>query len=49
MWYGKVLAQVVKSNLIVWKDLGSSLMYANYLLYGLLLFCFGNVIVNSEW
>jgi len=27
---GKVLAQVVESTLIVWEDLGSSLMYANY-------------------
>ena len=31
-WCGKVLAQVVESTLIVWKDLGSSPMYANYVL-----------------
>jgi len=49
MWCAKVLAQVVESTLIMWEDLGSSPMYANYVLYGLLLFCFGNVIVNGEW
>jgi len=32
----KVLAQVVESTLIVWEDLGSSLMYTNYVL---LFFC----------
>ena len=30
MWHGKVLAQMVESTLIVWEDLGSSSMYANY-------------------
>jgi len=49
MWRGKVLVQVVESTLIVWEDLGSSPMYANYVLYGLLLFYIGNVIVNGEW
>jgi len=48
MWRGKVLAQVVEITLIGWKDLGSSPMYASYVLYDLLLFCFGNVIVNGE-
>jgi len=32
MWREKVLAQVVESTLIVWEDLGSSPMYANYML-----------------
>jgi len=32
MWREKVLAQVVESTWFVWKDLGSSLMYANYVL-----------------
>ena len=49
MWCGGVLAQMVESTLFVWEDLGSSPMYANYVLFGLLLFCFGNVIVNGEW
>ena len=49
MRHGKVLTQMVESTLVVWKDLGSSLMYAIMLLFGLLLFCFGNVIVNGEW
>ena len=43
-----MLAHVVESTLIVSKDLGSSLMYANYVSFDLLLFCFGNVIVNGE-
>jgi len=37
MWCGKVLAQVVESTLIVWEDLDSSPMYANYVLFDLLL------------
>jgi len=40
---------MVKSTWLDWEDLGLSPMYANYVLYGLLLFCFGNVIVNGEW
>jgi len=30
VWHGKVLAQVVESTLIVWEELGSSPMYANF-------------------
>jgi len=49
MWCGKVLAQVVESTWFVWENLGPSPMYANYVLDGLLLFCFGNEIVNGQW
>ena len=39
---------MVESTLFVLEDLGSSPMYVNYVLYDLLLFSFGNVIVNGE-
>jgi len=48
MGCGKVLAHVVESTWFVLEDLSLSPMYVNYVLYGLLLFCFGNVIVNGE-
>ena len=37
-WRGKVLAQMVESTLIVWEDLGLSLVYAIYVLFNY--YCF---------
>ena len=37
MWHEKVLAHVVESTLIVWEDLGSSPIYANFVWLFLLL------------
>ena len=48
MWCGKVLAQMVDSTLIVWEDLGSSSMYANYVLlfyYWFLIICMNMELV----
>ena len=48
MWRGKVLAQMVESTLIVWEDLGSSPMCANYVLlfyYWFLIICMSMELV----
>jgi len=37
MWCGKVLAQMVDSTLIMWEDLGLSPMYANYVLFDIII------------
>jgi len=49
MWCEKVLTQMVKSTLIVWEDLGLSLMYANYGLFYLLLIFNNNMHDHVEW
>jgi len=53
MWRGKVLAQVVESTWFVWEDLGSSPMYANYVLCLFIDFNdkyeYGIGIVNLHW
>ena len=41
-WRGKVLAQMVESTLIVWEDLGLSLVYAIYVLFNY--YCFNNML-----
>ena len=38
VWRGKVLAQMVESTLYVWEDLGSSPVYAIYVLFNY--YCF---------
>jgi len=48
MWCGKVLAQMVESTLIVWEGLGSSPMYANYVLFYLLLIFNNNMHDHVE-
>jgi len=47
MLHGKVLAQMVESTLIVWEDLGLSLMYT--IVYYLIIIVFNNMIEHVEW
>jgi len=48
MWCGKVLVQMVESTLIVWEDMGLSPMYANYMLFDLLLIFNNNMHDHVE-
>ena len=39
---------MIKSTLVVWEDLGSSLMYANYVLFDLLLILILYMVVLGD-